>query len=176
MSNLKYSLVTFDDTATITVFHNGEAHVATDAHPNWAGILEGVTINDDVKALDLFDVTKTVARKFERLGTRVTAKDNRLFYDGEEVNDSLARKILGFIEAGVEDWEPLVKFMEKVYANPNEHSRSQLFEWLERHDYAINDEGEILGYKAVYTNKGDDAVHAYRSITSGTNTVIVDDV
>lgn len=179
--SIKYSLVNFDGTETLTVFHGGEAMVATDAHPNWAGILKGVEAGDP-KAIDLFDITKAVARRFARLSTRITASDNRLYHDGDEVDNSLARKILEFIEAGLfeEKAEPLLKFMEKAYDNPEEHSRKQLFDWLERHDFSINEDGDILGYKAVNprpvpgTNDLADHGHLYQSITSGANKVVVD--
>ena len=71
--------------------------------------------------------------------------------------------MLRFLEAGVEDWVPLVKFFENVQANPNEHSREQLYNWLAKRDFTITPDGLIVGYKGVTRD--------YRSILSGTATV-----
>lgn len=177
MATLRYNLVQFDGTATLTVFHDGQPLVANDEHPNWERILKGVVVDDDPSVVELFDITKTVAEKFQRLGQRVTAANNRIYFDGDEVNNALSKKIMEFVEAGVDDWVPLVKFMEKVFDNPEEHSREQLFDWLTNHAFSINEDGDILGYKGVQYNKDHlDSGHLYSSITSGTNKVTVDDV
>jgi hypothetical protein len=174
MANLRYNLVQFDDTATLTVFHDGQPLVANNSHPNWEAILKGVVVDDDPAAVELFDITRAVAAKFQRLGERVTVHDNRVYFDGDEVNNALTRKIMEFVEADLDDWQPLVKFMEKVFDNPQEHSREQMFEWLERHDFSINEDGDILGYKAVHRYDGEG--HDFESISSGVNVVTVDDV
>lgn len=177
MANLRYNLVQFDDTATLTVFHDGVPLVANNEHPNWDAILQGVVVNDDPSVVDLFDITRTVAEKFQRLGSRVTARDNRIYFDGDEVVNALTKKILEFVKAGVDDWIPLVKFMEKVFDNPEEHSRAQLFDWLMNHAFSINEDGDILGYKGV-TNASPEYAELgfkYQSIQSGVNEVTVDD-
>jgi hypothetical protein len=177
MAALRYNLVKFDNTSTLTVFHDGRPLVANNEHPNWERILKGVVIDDDPSVVELFDITKTVAEKFQRLGQRVTAANNRIYFDGDEVNNALSRKIMEFVEAGVDDWIPLVKFMEKVFDNPEEHSRIQLFDWLTNHAFSINEDGDILGYKGVQFNKDHpESGHVYSSITSGSNKVTVDDV
>ena len=179
MANLRFNLVQFDDTATLTVFHDGQPLVANDQHPNWERIFQGVVVDDDESVLDLFDITRAVADKFQRLGSRVTAANNRIYFDGDEVNNTLSKKIMEFVEAGVDDWKPLVLFMEKVFDNPQEHSRVQLFDWLEKHAFAINEDGDILGYKGVALNEPSTNEarnnHTYQSVTSGTNRVTVDD-
>jgi hypothetical protein len=39
--------------------------------------------------------------------------------------------------------------MEKLMANPVEHSREQLYRWLAKHRFTISDDGNILAYKGV---------------------------
>lgn len=172
MANLRYNLVRFEDEATLTVFHDGQPHVVTDSHPSWAAIVEGVVVNDDPAALDLIDVAQTVSREFRRLGEQVTVVNGRLYFDNDEVNNAISNKIIEFLEAGVDDWKPLVNFMQKVMANPEKHSQEQMFEWLLRHQFSINEDGDILGYKSVKgsSREGFD----YESITSGRNVVVVD--
>ena len=174
MANLRYNLVRLDDEATLTVFYDGKPYVATDTHPAWDAIVEGVVVNDDPEALDLFDATVALSKRFERLGERATVANGRVYFDGDEVDNALTKKIVEFLEAGVPDWKPLVNFMEKVYTNPEQYSREQMFEWLSRHAFSINEDGDILGYKSVQPTSREG--FTYESITSGSDTVIVDGV
>lgn len=172
MANLRFNLVRFDDESTLTVFHEGKPLVATDSHPNWAAILKGVTVDDDPSVVDLFDPAVTIAKKFERLSERVAVQNGRVFFDGDEVNNSLTEKIVQCLEEGIEDWEPLVAFFEKVYDNPVEDSRNQLFDFLAHNKFTINEDGDIVGYKGVVLLEEDNPKQ-YRSSASGTDEVSV---
>jgi len=162
---IKYNLVKFQDSdeANLTVFVNGEMYVATDTHPNFKAILVKVAEGDE-SVVDLFDVSKTAEKRFDRLSERVTVSNGRIYFDGEEVDNALTSQVLRFIDEGVEDFNPLVKFFEKVMTNPNEHSREQLYRWLSRYDFTITDEGDFIAYKGV---KVVTAEHKYESISKG---------
>lgn len=172
MGNLKYNLVSFNGEETLTVFGEGRAYVATNTHPYWYEIKRLAVVEGDPSVVDLIDPVRKVAKEFQRLGEQVTYTNGVLYFDGDPVNNAIAKKIIEFVEAGVEDWKPLVLFMQKVFANPNEHSREQLFEWMTRHRFAINEEGDILGYKSVQSTTQDG--FTYESITAGDDTVTVD--
>ncbi|AVD99308.1 rIIB-like protein [Streptomyces phage BillNye] len=161
---IKYNLVKFQDSdeANLTVFVNGEMYVATDSHPNFKAILVKVA-EEDESVVDLFDVSKTAEKRFDRLSERVTVSNGRIYFDGEEVDNALTSQVLRFIDGGVEDFNPLVKFFEKVMTNPNEHSREQLYRWLARYDFTITDEGDFIAYKGVAT----DAEGNYVSVNHG---------
>lgn len=165
MVKIKYNLVKFNDSdeANLTVFVNGEMYVATDTHPNFSAIVAKVAVGDE-SVVDLFDVSKTAAKRFDRLSERVTVSNGRIYFDGEEVDNALTTQVLRFIDGGVEDFNPLVKFFEKVMTNPNEHSREQLYRWLARYDFTITDEGDFIAYKGVQTVTAD---HQYESISKG---------
>lgn len=162
---MQYTLVKDEDGASnLTVFRNGDAPLsAHSSHPNFAEILTKVLADDDT-ALDLFDVAKTAGLKFERLTERVTTANGRLYLDGEEVHDALAEQVVRFLQEGVEDWKPLVAFFENVQANPNEHSRKQLYEWLVEQNISITEDGMLVGYKGVTKDEDGNLV----SVTSGT--------
>ena len=184
MANLRYNLVRFEDEATLTVFFEGQARVANDSHPYWEEILKGVTVDDDPAVLDLFDLTEVVSDKFQRLSERVTAHSGRIFFDGDEIDNSLTRKVSEFLVQKLDDWKPLVAFMEKVFTNPEVHSREQLFDFLAHNAFSITSDGDIVGYKGLYSegSYGYESKpagwesHKYRSAHSGTDTVTVDGV
>lgn len=163
MSKLQYTLVGSEDGSNLSVFVPGQApQVAHSSHPNFDAILEGVLAGNE-SVIDLFDVAVSAASKFERLTERVTTANGRLYLDGEEVDNSLATQVVRFMADGQDDWMPLVLFFEKVQQNPNEHSREQLFTWLDKRDFTITQEGDIIGYKGV----AKDAEGNFVSVSSG---------
>lgn len=121
-------------------------------HPNFDQILEEASCgNPDV--LDLFDVEQTVAKKFDKLSERISVAYGGVYLDGDAVDSAITDQIVAFLNAGVEDWRPLVKFMDKVQANPNEHSRDQLYNWMRADStLTITADGNIIGYKGVNGN------------------------
>jgi hypothetical protein len=152
-----FSIINNGEEVFVTVIIPGrEPFVAGNTHPNYRAIrdaldAEPVTVTDDELA-DLFDVSQAVARNFTRLSDRVSVANGRVYFDGDEVDGSCERQIVRFIEEGVGDWQPLVRFMENVAANPTEHSRTQLFDWLNAHEFTITPDGRIVGYKGVHSD------------------------
>lgn len=148
-----------------TIINDGEGHefvtaiipgydplVASNEHPNFGAIKaslsdEGVNRNADDFA-DLFDIPQAIANQFDPLSERVSVGNGRVYFDGDEVDNAVTQQIVRFLDEG-EDFSPLVAFMENIAANPNEHSREQLYTWLQRRDFAIDDDGHIVAYKGV---------------------------
>ncbi|QIN94105.1 RIIB lysis inhibitor [Streptomyces phage Wakanda] len=161
--SVKYNLVGNGDEANITVVVGGEMYVATGTHANFDSILDKARAGD-TSVVDLFDISKTAEKRFERLSERVTVANGRIYFDGEEVDNALTTQVLRFIDSGVEDFGPLVAFFEKVMTNPNEHSREQLYRWLQRYEFTITDEGDFIAYKGVRTVEDE---HKYESISRG---------
>jgi hypothetical protein len=165
---MQYTIVgTEDGEKNLTLFVRGQAPlVAHSSHPNYDKIEQGVLAGDE-SVTDLFDVAATAATFFEPLSERVTVAYGRVYFDGDEVDNALTRQISRFIEEDNSNWEPLVRFFENVSLNPNEHSREQLYTWLDKHDFTITDDGMIVGYKGVKRNNDG----TLTSINTGTATV-----
>lgn len=168
---MRYNIVRASDgdNVNLTVVHNGEMYVADETHTNWDAILRGV-LADDESVIPLFDISQTVASRFENLSERVSVRNGNLFFDGDLVDNSLTRQVIRFVEEGVDDFMPLVKFFEKVQTNPSNNSREQLFRWLSERDFSITPEGDFLAYKGV--KKSDEegvylSVHAGHAISDG---------
>ena len=164
---VQYTLNTADDgTQFLSVFLVGgnRPPATTDStNPDFAEILEMVE-NDDPTALDMIDAATAALNKFEPLSERVTMNRGRLFFDGDQVHSSLADQVRRFLKDGVEDWKPLVRFLELVKMNPEPHSQEMLFDWTAKEDLTITADGYVVGYKSV--NKADGG--GYLSIHTGT--------
>lgn len=130
-------------------------------------ILDAIADGDE-SVVDLFDVAQAVASKFERLSERVTVANGRVYFDGDEVNDSISKQIVRFMDEGA-DFMPLVRFLEKVQQNPQEHSRENLYRWLDAADFTIAHNGDIIGYKGIglTADGGYASIHSGRAIVDG---------
>lgn len=166
MPNVESSLIRNSGGEVITVFAKGQMVSATDTHPNWAGIRAGVAA-DDPNVVDLFDIGVTAQARFDKLSERVSVKGGKVFFDNQPTHNALTEQVVRFIEDGQEDFGPLVEFFEKVQSNPNEHSREQLYSWLDVHDFTILPNGNFVGYKGVRSVATTDGVK-YESISHGT--------
>lgn len=171
MSQVFHVLVTDQDTGeqNITVFVPGSekpSYSAHNSHPNFAAIKEAAS-KGDPGVVELFDVAETVAARFEPLTDRISVANGRVYLDGDEIHNSLTAQVVRFIEEGVDDWIPLVSFFENVQANPEPHSREQLFEWLDRRNFSINFHGDLVAYKGVEKYVDGEGNTVYRSINSG---------
>ena len=169
MSHIPYYLVSHESgEANVTAFFPGDADpkITTNKNANWEKIVNGL-IKGDESVKDLFDLETAVAARFDKISDRVSVANGIVYFDGDEVDNSLTKQIVRFINDQVNDWQGLVAFMEKVYTNPNEHSRKMLYDWLNAHDFTITPDGDIVGYKGV-VKKGEGN---FVSLHSGTATV-----
>lgn len=160
---IKYNLVSSGFDSNITVFVNGEMYVASNlSHENFEDIV-AAALAEDESIVDMFDHQKVVTKRFEKVSDRVSVANGTVFFDGDPVDSTLTRQILRFVEED-SDFMPLVNFFEKVQQNPNEHSREQLYRWLNDRDFSIAPDGDFLAYKGVQS--GENGV--WVSVHSGT--------
>lgn len=163
--------ITMDSKGKVaTALIEGQMLVATDEHPNFDTICKHLV--DGVATVDDFDVRAGVSTRFASVTDRVTISGNQVFFDGDPMNNTIARKIIDFYSNAV-DFLPLVSFMERLASNPNEHSREQLFDWLEADEWQITDTGMIVGYKGVdYASTPREGYgNRYQSCSTGTANV-----
>jgi hypothetical protein len=149
----------------VAVFPNESKPVqqADSSHPHWRAIVSGLQAGDP-SVYSLFDVQGGLVTHLTSLSDRVSFDGSNILFDGDPQEGPLANHLLRCLEAGVQNYEPVVKFWEKVAQNPDDRSREQLFTWLQSHDFTITENGDILGYKGVTTA----AEGKFLSIHSGT--------
>lgn len=175
---MKYTLFGNGETKNIVVvddrdLSNIQMLAATDQHPAWDRIIQGV-MSEDANVYKLFDVGAVAAEAFKRLSDRVTISGGNVYFDNEKVNGALEEQISRFVEAGTEeDWLPLIKFYEKVMTNLNQHTREQLYRWLNQQQITITEDGDFIAYKGVKPRKATDdfeweSISGGRAIVNGT--------
>lgn len=143
-----------DGEQSLTVFLPGVQPVTvTGDHPHFDEILEAAQEGADADEIaGLADLSVAVGGKLQPLSERVSVSAGRVYFDGDAVESALTRQIVRCLDAGLDDWQPLVRFMENAADNPESHSRSMLYDWLADRDFTITDDGCFIGYKGVLAN------------------------
>ena len=151
------------DNSTITVYENGETYTANQDHPNYEMIVRVAIDGGEVG--HLFNLATVAYDKFNAITERITINGSTLYYDHDPIDGPLAEQVVKFYREGHE-FGPLVKFYEKLQLNPNEHSREQLFVWLNR-NFTIDSDGDIVMYKGVNVVEGGfTSIHAGPAIVN----------
>ncbi len=143
-----------DGTSYLTVYVPGRdpISVAND-HPNHDEIVRRLRADDltDEELVALADISEGVKIAFERITTRVVVRNGAVYFDGDEVHDSITDAIVRALEQDTDEdtWIALALFLEKVAANPQAHSREQLYDWLAAHRFTLTPDGDIVAHKGM---------------------------
>jgi hypothetical protein len=129
----------------VVVFIKGKPYTIEASHPNYEFVRTAIKTADWASLPDLVDIPAAVVRASHGL---VQVMDGLITYKGKAVNSHLAARILEFMSQGF-DTGPWVKFMDKLYSNPDTFSIQQLYGFLERAKLPITPDGDFLAYKYV---------------------------
>lgn len=167
--NFEYHITNNDGDEFLTIkfaTENRDPQTIRDDFPGYENIFALVRA-DDPSVLDLLDIPGTIANRFDRLSERVTVKGNSIYVDGDPLSNGISEIIMRHFTEGVEDWKPVVAFLEKVQTNVNEHSREQLHGYIERNQISLTDSGDIVFYKGVKKSTDKDGKTVYRPTRTG---------
>jgi hypothetical protein len=136
------------------VTDSGALHVIDSDNPVYPDVAQAVIDGDEWAALELMDVAKAARSRFQKITDRVAVSPAGVVtFDGDEVHNSLTDAIVRAMAEGA-DFTGLVLFMENINQNPRKHSRDNLFDWLNTHDFTITPDGMLVGYKGVTDDLG----------------------
>lgn len=157
---VKYSLVGDENGQTLTVvFSDGEVATVPAVHGGFKAVLNYILTTEDDQVDERWikenlDIIFKAGTQLTQLSERVSLIGNRLLFDGDEINQSIADHILRLVSESDENgWKPLVLFLEKVQTNPSEASRESLYSWLVDREFTISEDGDFIAYKGVQVGK-----------------------
>lgn len=117
-------------------------------HVSYSSIIE--ELNGEKRA----DVLRSLLDVKEAITTmtqgKVEIKDDKVFVNGDEVNTTLATRILQLVkdnQNGIA--RPLIAFLDNIMANPSRRAVQGLYDWLEKSDLPITDDGHFIAWKIV---------------------------
>lgn len=131
---------------TITCVVGGNIHTIQRDHPEAHQIIVAIKENwSPERLVQLFDKIKAMSVYMDG---KVEVRGNSVFYNGKEVHNVVTDRITRFMSQGLPH-APLVKFLERIQANPSMRSVEQLYSFLEHKNLPITPDGTFLAYKAI---------------------------
>lgn len=142
---------------TLSVLIGGRTLQVDRSSPNWDEIKAALS-NPDTAPSELMalmnpaeGIRQAVAAADADL---IEIRNGRLYFDGREVHTSLGRRIADIAAEGL-PIEPWVAFARNVYANPFKEAREELYDFLERSNLPITEDGCFVAFKWVNGNYRD---------------------
>lgn len=130
------------------VFSDGTTRTVQKTDRCWDDLQEA--IKKDVSEAQLREITdpEAVLQRFTEGKLEIHVDSGQVFYDGEVLHSTLAKKLYDMYTGGY-PIQPLVKFLERLQANPSHRAVTELYRFLEANLMPITDDGHFLAYKAV---------------------------
>jgi len=133
---------------SVTVILDGRTHTVRKDEANFQDIVNAIMSAawDDLPPM----LVKGIAMEEWLKGLNFTYKPERhaLFFKGEQLPEALNRRIVATADEG-NDPTPLMRFWEKLQQNPSFRSVNQLWGFLDQKGIPLDEDGNILAYKAV---------------------------
>jgi hypothetical protein len=132
----------------ITVNYEGQTHIV----PRKDGLANQLI--DAIKNNKLDEIPNLVstAKRIEALSHgEFTVSNGDIYVNGLIAPAALGNKIVKFSNEGL-PFKPLVKFASKIQKNPSFRAVNELFQFLEKNDHPITEEGNFIAYKRVREN------------------------
>ena len=123
---------------------SGKRLIAGTGHPNFAKIVDHIRNKRFNNIERLFDLREIIEHCYN-----VTIKNNKeIFYKDKPIHNVVASKIVEYIRKGL-PFKPMVKFMNSLMENPSQNSRDQLYNFIEKNDVCLAEDGALIFHKAI---------------------------
>lgn len=159
---IQSNIINHDGVKSATIIL-GDAYTVDQSHPQWDEILDILlkdehTSEDEERLHDLLSPAEAIQKGFKRLSDRVSVRDGNILFDNDRIENDLTELILETYQdnqAADRDFALgcLVNFMEKLYVNPDSHSRENLFRWMKNRSFSITEDGDLIAFKGVRSDR-----------------------
>jgi hypothetical protein len=129
----------------ITVNYDGQTHIVsrTDA------LADRLIAAVKAQKLDEIPTLVSAAKRIEIFSKgNFVVQDGEILVNGVPAPPVLGNKIVRFSNEGL-PFQPLVKFAENLQKNPSYRAVQELFQFLEKNDHPITENGCFIAYKRV---------------------------
>lgn len=129
----------------VSLVVEGRPFILNEQHPTFYELRNALVKKAWKKVPHLVTVAAKIANKSHGA---VTVNNKGVFYKGREVHSSLTERMQKMMSENKEIAH-MIKFMDNLYNNPDEHSINELFDFLTRCNLPITDDGCFMAYKMV---------------------------
>ena len=134
--------------SNVTVVIGGKSHTISKTHITYQKVVDAIKANDWAAVKDIIEPKKVVLNYGQG---NVSIQGETLYWKGEVLNTGLAVRMIKMLQEGFAV-EPMVAFMENLYANPSRRAVTELYGFLEKNALPITPDGHFLAYKKVRDN------------------------
>lgn len=147
MSKVKPEAFIINGTSgNISFVMDNQTHYIHKEHKNYEAIKNCFKTGDYDNIVDL------CTQKFNKLTSlgkgMVTVEAGLVSYNGRQVNNAVTAQIIRLLEEGL-PVQNLINFLENLFQNPSKRSLEQLYNFVEKHDILIDDNGMLVFFKGV---------------------------
>lgn len=129
----------------VTVAYDGQTHIVKRTDKLGEQLIAALKANDT----DAIPNLVSAAKRIEAFSKgNFVVKDGEILVNGVPAPTVLGNKIVRFSEEGL-PYQPLVKFAASLQANPSFRAVNELFQFLEKNDHPITENGNFIAYKKV---------------------------
>ena len=138
----------------ITVLIAGSMNKIPKSHAGFAALAKHLRTeeHDADLILTLLDKRQAIARL---TAGKVKVVGNTVYYNGSPTpRDTLSMKMVEMLENGFSA-KPLAQFLDNVMLNPDERSREHVYDFIERWNAPLTEDGCFIAFKGVRENYTD---------------------
>lgn len=146
MSNVYYHVL--ENEVILQV--NGKHVTIKSEDQNYEKVIECIKHDDMATLADLFKAQKSpldLLAEYEN----IEVKDGLVLINGKSIPSELHNRLVSFAKKSLPVL-PLIKFAERLQANPSFNSRQMLFKFLEHNGIPLTRDGKFIAYKKVRTD------------------------
>jgi hypothetical protein len=132
----------------VSVNYDGQTHIVPRADALADRLIKAVKEGKLSEIPALVDAAKRI--EVYSKGNFVV-KDGRVHVNGLAAPQVLSDKIIRFSNDGL-PFQPLIKFAEKLQSNPSFRAVNELYQFLEKNDHPLTENGNFIAYKRVKSN------------------------
>ena len=129
----------------IVVVIGNKSHTISKTHITYTKVLDAIKAQDWDSIPDIIEPKKVVLNYG---AGNVSIQGETLYWNGKELHTSLSVRMITMLQEGF-PVEPMVNFMENLYANPSHRAVTELYNFLEKNNLPITPDGHFLAYKKV---------------------------
>jgi hypothetical protein len=132
----------------IVVVIGNKSHTISKTHITYNKVLEAIKAQDWDLVKDTIEPKKVVLNYGKG---NISVQGETLYWKGKELHNTMTSRVISMLQDGF-PVEPMVNFMENLYANPSKRAVDELYGFLEKNQLPITPDGHFLAYKKVRAN------------------------
>lgn len=133
---------------SVVVYLNGNLLGADQNNYHYDEIIRRLGSHETDGLEDLFSPENAIREQFKQLSADVRVENGVVYYRDELVNSNLSHHLIKLWKAK-EDFKPVLKFLERLYQNPQPESRDMLWDWIRDRNLILCKNGMVIGWKGV---------------------------